>query len=737
MRRKEPGERQTSAMRPMGLYVLAAMCAANALAATTVDNAALKDEADGHNWAAYGRTFSETHYSPLTEINRETVSRLNLAWTLDLDVTNNLSTPLAVDGVIYVASGYSFVHAVDAKTGKLLWRYDPEVAKAAGTKLRTGWGIRGLSFWKGRLFVGTHDGRLIAIDAKTGKPVWSVQTIDTNDGSFVSGPPRVFNDKVIIGFGGGDFGPVRGYVTAYDTATGKQLWRWFTVPGDPAKGFENKAMEMAAKTWTGEWWKYGGGGTVWNAMTYDPEFNRVYIGTGNGGPWNWKIRSPGGGDNLFLCSVVALNADTGEYVWHYQTTPGDSWDYNSAMDMTLATLNIGGSPRKVLLHAPKNGFFYVIDRADGKLISAEKLGTVTWATKVDLATGRPVLTPNARYENGPVTLWPSFQGVHNLYAQSFSPKTGLVYVPTIEMPATFGGDVDYKNWKPLPSSIQFTGFPTTDGDAPADAGKSFLVAWDPVKQRPLWQQPTPGPHNGGTLATAGDLVFQGQADGYINAYGASDGRKAWSFYAATAALGTPITYSVGKTQYVSILTGPLNGAPGGFGSMAARFGWDARIHPRRLLTFVLDGQAKLPPTPPPTFAQPLDGSEMTVDDALVKEGIQQWSRCQLCHGPGAVAGGTAPDLRASVVPLNAALFSLTVRTGIEAKGMPKFSELNDHELDALRNYIRYRARLATRPNGIAPSAPAPAAPPPPPPEEPVPEKKPPGSLEPTGPPPGQ
>ena len=724
-------------MRPMGFSVLAVLFAVSALAATTVDNAALRNENDGRNWPAYGRTFSETHYSPLTEINRETVPRLNLAWTLDLDVTNNLSTPLAVDGIIYVASGYSFVHAVDAKTGKLLWRYDPEVAKAAGTKLRTGWGIRGLSFWKGRLFVGTHDGRLISLDAKTGQPVWTVQTLDANDGSFISGPPRVFNDKVIIGFGGGDFGAVRGYVTAYDTATGKQLWRWWTVPGDPAKGFENKSMEMAAKTWTGEWWKYGGGGTVWNAMTYDPEFNRVYLGTGNGGPWNWKIRSPGGGDNLFLCSVVALNADTGEYVWHYQTTPGDSWDYNSAMDMTLATLNIGGVPKKVLLHAPKNGFFYVIDRENGKLISAEKLGKVTWATKVDMATGKPVLTPNARYENGPVTLWPSFQGVHNLYPQSFSPQTGLVYVPTIEMPATFGGDVDYKNWKPLPSSIQFTGFPTADGDAPADAGKSFLVAWDPVKQRAAWQQPTPGPHNGGTLATAGDLVFQGQADGYINAYGASDGRRVWSYYAATAALGTPITFAIGKTQYIAILTGPLHGAPGGFGSMAARFGWDSRIHPRRLLVFVLDGKAKLPPTPPPVFAQPLDGPQMEVDEALVKEGIQQWSRCQLCHGPGAVAGGTAPDLRASVVPLNPALFSLTVRTGIEARGMPKFTELNDRELDALRHYIRYRARLATRPNGVAPPPPEAAPAEAPPPEVPVPEKKPAGSLESSGPPPGQ
>jgi len=407
------------------------------------------------------------------------------------------------------------------------------------------------------------------------------------------------------------------------------------------------------------------------------------------------------------------------------------------MDMTLATLSIDGAPRKVLLHAPKNGFFYVIDRTDGKLISAEKLGKVTWATKVDLATGRPVLTPNARYENEPVTLWPSFQGVHNLYPQSFSPKTGLVYVPTIEMPATFGGDVDYKNWRPLPSSIQYTGFPTADGDAPADAGKSFLVAWDPVKQRAAWQQPTPGPHNGGTLATAGDLVFQGQADGYINAYGASDGRRVWSYYAATAALGTPITFAIGKTQYVAILTGPMHGAPGGFGSMAARFGWDSRIHPRRLLVFVLDGKAKLPPTPPPTFAEPLDGPQLEVDEALVKEGIQQWSRCQLCHGPGAVAGGTAPDLRASVVPLNPALFSLTVRTGNEARGMPKFSELNDRELDALRHYVRYRARLATRPNGVAPAAPEAPEAQAPAPDEKVPEKKPPGSLESTGPPPGQ
>jgi quinohemoprotein ethanol dehydrogenase len=676
-------------------------------ASNTTDNAALDDEADGRNWAAYGRTFGETHFSPLIEINRNTVARLNLAWTLDLDITDPMSTPLAVDGVLYVAAGYSFVHAVDAKTGKLLWRYDPEVAKVVGRKLRAGGGIHGLAYGKGRLFVGTHDGRLIAIDAKKGTPVWSVQTLDANDGSFISGPPRVFNDKVIIGFGGGDSGAVRGYVTAYDTNTGKQLWRWWTVPGDPSKGFENKAMEMAAKTWTGEWWKNGGGGTVWNAMTYDPEFNRVYIGTGNGGPSNWKIRSPGGGDNLFLSSVVALDADTGEYVWHYQTTPGDAWGYDSATDMTLATLDIGGAARKVILHAPENGFVYVIDRTNGKLISAEKLGKVTWAEKVDPATGRPLLAPGARYENGPVTLWPSSQGVHNLYPQSFSPKTGLVYVPTIEMAAQFGGDVDVKNWHPLPASVQFTGFPTADGDVAADAAKSFLIAWDPVRQRANWQQPTPGPHNGGTLATAGDLVFQGQADGYVMGYDASSGRRLWQFYAATAALGTPITYQAGGKQQLTIIAGPMHGAAGALGSSAARFGWDPRIHPRRLLTFVLDGKAKLPPTPPPTFATPLDGTAMETDKALVDQGIQQWARCQFCHGPGAVAGGTAPDLRASQVPLDAAAFASAVRSGVEARGMPKFDELTDRELEALRHYIRYRARLVTRPNGVAPPPPAP------------------------------
>jgi quinohemoprotein ethanol dehydrogenase len=652
----------------------------------------------GDNWPAYGHDPEETHYSPLARINRRTVSKLGLAWSLDLAPAHVLSTPLAVDGVIYIAVGYSIVHAVDARSGKLLWQYDPKVTAVAGRKLRTGWGIRGLAYDKGRLFVGTHDGRLLALDAQHGRLLWSVATLPRDDGSFISGPPRVLKDKVIIGFGGSDFGPVRGYVTAYYTATGQQAWRFFIVPGDPAKGFEDEAMAMAAKTWHGEWWKLGGGGAVWNAMTYDPKYNRVYLGTGNGGPWNPRLRSPGGGDNLFLCSVVALDADTGKYLWHYQTTPGDAWDYNSSMDIELTTLRIAGRDRDVILHAPKNGFFYVIDRAAGKLISAEKFAKTTWAERVDMSTGRPVVANNARYETGGVLLWPSFQGAHNWFPMSYSARTRLAYIPTIAMPAQYSEvGVDKQNWHPIPLSTQFTGLATGDGDAPADAGTSTLLAWDPIRGKKAWEIPTPGPHNGGTLATAGDVLFQGLADGHFRAYDVNDGKLLWSFFAGTAVLGTPITFSVRGAQYIAVLAGPLHSAPGGFGSMAAQFGWNAREHPRRLLAFTLGGTAKLPYTPAPHRVEPLDAPDFRVDETRVQNGIAQWSRCVLCHGPGAVAGGTAPDLRASMVPLDRDGFAAVVRIGsLETRGMPKFAELSDAELESLRHYIRYRARVTTR-----------------------------------------
>jgi quinohemoprotein ethanol dehydrogenase len=639
----------------------------------------------------------------LKQIHAGNVERLGLAWSLDLDVTNSITAPLAIDGVIYLAAGYSVVHAINARTGKLLWRFDPGVPAVAGERLRIGWGIRGLAAWKNKLYVGTQDGRLLAIDAGTGELVWSVQTVDV-DGVFISGPPRVFNNKVLIGNGGADFVPMRGYVTAYDAESGEKAWRFYIVPGKPGvKDGEasDPAMDMAAPTWTGEWWKHGGGGAVWNALTYDPELNRVYLGTGNSGPYNEEIRNPGGGDNLFIASIVALDADTGKYIWHYQNTPNDIWDYNSSQDIPLATITLDGKPRRVMFHAPKNGFFYVIDRDTGMLISAEKLGTVTWAERIDLDTGRPVVAPNARYGEEPVLLWPSFQGTHHWPPQSFSPLTGLVYVPILEMPSMFARIDDEQAFDPLLYTPDFTGLASGDGDVPPDGGTSVLKAWDPQARKAAWQIETPGISNGGTMATAGNLVFQGLADGWFHAYRADNGEDVWKLYAGVAVTGVPITYSVDGEQYVSITAGPLHGASAAFGSVSAQWGWDSRIHPRRLLTFKLDGKAKVPPTPPPVRAEPLPAPQFELDEAQVVAGLRQYMRCMLCHGPGAVAGGNAPDLRASPVLLSKEAFSDVVQGGtLVENGMPGFPELSDSALEQLRHYIRAKARgLTVGPDG--------------------------------------
>jgi quinohemoprotein ethanol dehydrogenase len=665
------------------------VCAGSAAAASDIDNAALANDGDGRNWAAYGRTFDEQHFSPLDQINRQTVKRLGLAWSLDLpDVWNVSTQPLEVDGVIYFAAGFSVIHAVDAVSGKLLWKYDPKVG---GYKMRMAWGSRGLAFWKGKVYAGAQDGRLFALDAGDGHLVWETQTTEPGDNRYITGAPRVFNGKVIIGHGGADYGHVRGYVTAYDAETGKQLWRWWVVPGNPADGFENKAMAMAAKTWTGQWWKYGGGGTVWNAITYDPEFNRIYLGTGNGSPWNRKLRSPGGGDNLFLCSIVALDADTGEYVWHYQTSPGESWDFTSTMDIELATIQIDGKPRKVILHAPKNGFFYVIDRATGKLISAQKIGKVTWADHVDLKTGRPVEIPGARYGDGEALIWPGSGGAHNWQPMAYSPDTGLTYIPARELAGYYNDSgYDPKTWKMEPGNV--LGIHAFYDDVPANAGRSWLLAWDPVRQQAAWRVPTPGVTNGGILATHGGLVFQGQADGRFLAHDASSGAVLWSADMGVGTQAPPITYEVGGKQYVSVLAGWAGGQMV-LGTLSAQHGWVGRDHPRRLLTYAVDATAALPPSPPPSQVTPIDDSDFKIDEAQAKKGREVFLRCTICHGSGAVAGGFAPDLRASPVPLSQKAFTAVVRDGaLQARGMPRFPELTDDDIDALRNYIRERAR---------------------------------------------
>jgi len=663
-------------------------------AAAVADDDSTHDDERADNWAAYGRTADEQHYSPLDLINAGNVSRLGLAWFRDLDVGNPVSAPLAVDGVLYFAVGYSVVHAVQATTGESLWRYDPKVTEVAGRKLRAGWGIRGIAYWDHKVFVGTHDGRLLAIDSRNGKPVWSAQTVDAHDARFISGPPRVFNGKVIIGHGGADVDSIRGYVTTYDARTGRLLWRFHTVPGNPADGFENEAMKMAARTWAGEWWRYGGGGTVWNAITFDADFNRIYLGVGNGAPWNRKIRSAGQGDNLFLASIVALDADTGEYVWHYQVNPGESWDYNAAMDLQLATLRIAGVERRVLLHAPKNGFFYVIDRSTGRLISAEPFARVNWASRIDLETGRPVEMPDIRYDDGEALMWPGPLGAHSWLPMSFNPRTGLVYIPVIELPAVYNDrSIEPKAWIRTPGHAVDGGVDlnfTPDLEA---AGTSALVAWNPISQKPAWRVSTPGFWNGGTITTAGNLVFQGQIDRTLTAYAADTGKLLWSFAAGASVIAPPITYMAGGRQYVTVLSG-MGTSGAAFGSLVTQFGIDYRSQARRVLTFALEGKARLPPAAPAQQPRTIDDPGYAPDTDKATRGLVAYARrCAVCHGVDAIAAGAAPDLRVSTAALSSASFSAIVRDGaLVPRGMPRFEEMPDEELEAVRQYLRLRAR---------------------------------------------
>jgi len=658
-------------------------------------DARLRDQADGRDWPAFGRTYGEQHFSPLDEINARNVGRLGLAWSLDLPVGNSVTGPVVVDGVIYIARGYSVVHAIDAASGRELWVYDPKAPEAAGRKLRFNWGSRGIAWWNGKVYTGTVDGRLIAIDAKTGRPVWSVLTVDPKNAGSITGPPRVFDGKVIIGQSGADFDDFRGYVTTYDAETGRQLWRFHLVPGNPAEGFESPAMEMAAKTWSGEWWKYGGGGNVWNAFTYDAETGTIILGTGNGSPWNHRIRSNGVGDNLFLCSIVALDADTGAYKWHYQVNPAETWDYNSSTDMQLADLKIGGRTRKVLMTAPKNGFFYVIDRMNGKLISAEPIVPVSWATHIDLKTGRPAEVRGARYPDGSRFLMkPGPMGAHTWLPMAYSPQTRLAYIPAIELMSYYDDvGIDVKNWKRWPGYALDGGLNATivAPDEAGTNGTSSLLAWDPVAQKKVWQVPTPAFWNGGVLATGGDLVFQGQIDDRFNAYDAKSGTRLWSFDTGGPVLAPPVSYAVNGRQYVTVLTGVGTGG-GALGPLVARFGIDYRTQARRVLTFVLDGNASLPMTEPPPL-RPVADPGFRPDAARAAQVAERYGRyCTFCHGVEAISAGVGPDLRASAVPLDAAAFASVVRDGaLVARGMPRFEEFTDGQLDDLRHYLRTQA----------------------------------------------
>jgi quinohemoprotein ethanol dehydrogenase len=526
------------------------------LVGAQVDEASIAAAA-GAEWLTYGHDYAETHYSPLDQITSDNVDRLGVAWSWDIPKRGARleATPLVADGVIYATAAYSFVLALDARTGEEIWHWDPGIPSGSegGPSFCCGAVNRGVALYGDKVFVGLLDGRLVALNKDSGTVEWSVQTTPLGLDYSITGAPRIVGGNVIIGNGGAEYG-VRGYVTAYDTESGDEVWRFHLVPGNPADGFENDAMRMAAETWTGEWWIVGGGGTAWDGFAYDPVLDYLYIGTGNGSPWSRDERSPGGGDNLFLSSIVAVRGETGEYVWHYQTTPGDDWDYTAVQPIMLLDVTIQGRQRAVLVQAPKNGFFYVIDRITGEFISAQGYAdALTWATGVDQETGRPIEVPEARYgQTGQgIYLSPGPTGAHNWRPMSWNPATGYVYLPAQNTNSYYErATVNYVRgqWN--------TGTGRGGANRPArpeiPGPRTMLLAWDPVTNTEVWRAESTG-GNGGTMSTGGNLVFRGSGQSLI-AHDAETGEELW-----TAAIGngtgTPVTYELDGRQYVTILSG--------------------------------------------------------------------------------------------------------------------------------------------------------------------------------------
>ncbi len=655
---------------------------------SAVDSASIKaNTATSNDWPTIGLDYGETRFSKLNQINTDNVKKLGLVWSYSLDSSRGVeATPVVVDGIMYQTASWSVVHAIDARTGKKIWSFDPGVDREKGYKGCCDVVNRGVAVYKGKVFVASYDGRLIALDAATGAKVWEKDTLLDHEHSYtITGAPRAFNGKIMIGNGGAEYG-ARGYVTAYDTETGSQAWRWFVVPGDPSKPFEDASMEAAAKTWdpAGKWWVNGGGGNSWDSLTFDPDLNMVYIGTGNGSPWNRKVRSPAGGDNLYLASIVALNADTGKYIWHYQETPGDHWDYTSTQPMILADIAIDGAPRKVILHAPKNGFFFVIDRTNGKFISAKNFVDVNWATGYD-ANGRPIEVPAARGDE-PYDAIPGPFGAHNWHPMSYNPQTGLVYLPAQGVPL---------NLTPEKSVVQNAATPgkfggatgwnvgfVLNGTPPKAPAFGRLVAWDPVKQKEAWHAEYVAPWNGGTLTTAGNLVFQGTADGRFIAYNATTGEKLWETPTGTGVVAAASTYLIDGKQYVSVAVG--------WGGV---FGISQRVtelqSPGTVYTFAVDGKAPLPAFVKYQTEGLLAG--VSYDPKDVPEGTAIYvAACATCHGvPGVDKGGNVKNLgyvsRETITNLKDFVFKGPFRD----QGMPDFTgKLTEADVVKVQAFIQ-------------------------------------------------
>lgn len=679
-----------------------------ATGAGRVDATLLTTGGDGGDWAMTGFSYLEQRFSPLTQVNAGNVAKLGLAWFADLpDARGQEATPVVVGGQLFVTGPWSKVFAYDATTGKKLWEFDPGVDKQKGVQACCDVVNRGVAVWKGRVYVGTLDGRLIALDATTGKQDWSVQTTDNSKPYTITGAPRVVKDMVLIGNGGAEFG-VRGYVSAYDAATGAKKWRFYTVPNPSgAKDGEasDAAMAKVSPTWSanGQWKQSGGGGTVWDSIVYDAELDQLYLGVGNGSPWNHGLRSEGQGDNLFLSSIVALKPETGQYLWHYQETPGETWDFTATQPINLATLTIGGQQRKVLMQAPKNGFFYVVDRTNGKLINARQfIPGVNWATGYD-AAGRPIENPAARYyrTGKPFLAMPSAIAAHNWQPMSFNPKVGLAFVPAQIVGAGYlGGTAPLDRAKPIGfnvgenmGALMYPRDPAIIKAATAGA-TGLLVAWDPVANKPRWTVKYPTPWNGGTMTTAGNLVFQGTAMGEFRAYAADTGRQLFAYPTGTGVMAGAATYSVNGVQYIAVLAGRGGALPLSLGyAMGA-----SRNVPNvpRLLVFKLGGTVRLPASPAQDQT-PVTLPAATATPQQVARGQTLFGRyCQVCHGASAAGGGVLPNLqRSGTLGSPQAWHSILIDGALKDNGMVSFARvLTPAQAQLIRLYVIDEANWA-------------------------------------------
>jgi quinohemoprotein ethanol dehydrogenase len=674
-------------------------------------------------WLSLGRDFRAQRFSPLANITADNASRLGFAWEYAARSRRGRveygmeATPIVVDGVLYSSGPWGVVYAVDARTGQERWRYDPEVDGSYGRRQCCGVVNRGVAVWRGRVYVGTLDGWLVALDAATGREVWKVDTFEDRETRFytITSPPQVAGNVVVIGNSGGEFG-VRGYVTAYDLDTGRQAWRFYTVPRDPALGPDPQPeMARALPTWDPRSnWASGLGGTVWGEMTYDPELNLLYVGTGNSTPYPIWFRSPAGGDNLFLVSILAINPDSGRMVWYYQTVPGEIWDYTATANIVLADLPIGGRVRKVLMQAPKNGFYYVLDRATGEFLSARPFVHVNWASHIDSATGRPVLTGKGDYRQGPRVVFPTFAGGHNWQPMAYSPETGLAYIPAREqgmiqvsnpvyqwekgdMNIGSGAVISGTGAEFLPEELraQLPRIEKAQSPDRSIATEEVLIAWDPVAQKERWRVSLGAADwAGGVLATAGNLVVQGRPDGMLVVYRADTGEKLTEIATGTGIMAAPVSYEIDGEQYVAVMAG-YGGAVGWqYPPGAAAFRHE---NYGRILAFKLGGGRT--PLPPARVAgeTPEPPALPFYTDALAAKGEPLYlARCSRCHyGRGETRLSAYPDLHRLSAEVHAVFDSIVLGGRFANAGMASFADLvSADDAKAIQAYLlREQRRL--------------------------------------------